>query len=111
MFSLTPKIGSKRSHSHVVDFKKTAAAALLRAPSLVPSWLPDGRLVGSEWMARNPNRADLKIGSFSINLRTGAWADFAVGDARGGDLISLRAYLDGTSQFDAARAVAEEVGA
>jgi hypothetical protein len=65
--------------------------------------------VGSEWVARNPMRADRHLGSFKINLRTGRWADFATGDA-GGDLISLRAYLDGIRQGEAARRIAREIG-
>lgn len=93
-----------------VDFRAIANAALARAPSLVTSWLPDGKRVGHEWVARNPKRADKHIGSFSVNLTTGRWADFAVADAAGGDLISLRAYLLGTSQLEAARSIASEVG-
>jgi hypothetical protein len=73
-----------------IDFDRIAAA--LNPETLVPQWLPDGKRVGSEWVARNPTRADNRPGSFSINLKTGAWADFATGD-EGGDLISLRAYL------------------
>ena len=62
-----------------------------------------------EWVARNPTRADRHAGSFSVNLVTGRWADFATGD-RGRDPISLRAYLDGSSQLAAARRLAEELG-
>ena len=42
----------------------------------------------------NPTRADRRPGSFSVNTRTGRWADFATGD-RGGDVVSLAAYLHG----------------
>jgi len=66
--------------------------------------------VGSEWVARNPTRADRHPGSFKVNLRSGRWADFATGDA-GGDLISLRAYLDGIRQGEAARRITREIGA
>ena len=50
------------------------------------------------------------MGSFSVNRSTGAWADFATGD-KGGDLVSLYAYLfhDG-DQAAAARALAEMLG-
>jgi hypothetical protein len=75
----------------------------------VPRWLPDGRRVASEWIARNPTRDDHKLGSFKINLKSGRWADFATGDA-GGDLVSLRAYLDDVRQGEAARRIAEELG-
>ena len=40
---------------------------------------------------------------------TGRWADFASGD-RGGDLISLRAFLDGSTQFEAAKVLLAELG-
>lgn len=92
-----------------IDFAAVAAAALSSAERLVPMWLPDGRRSGHEWQARNPTRSDERLGSFSVNLTTGAWADFATGD-RGGDLVSLRAYLSGCSQGDAARELAQHMG-
>ncbi len=91
------------------DFAAIAAAALSNADSLVAEWLPDGRRRGNEWVARNPTRADGKPGSFSVNLTSGKWADFATGD-RGGDLVSLRAYLDGSNQGDALKAVSADLG-
>ena len=75
-----------------IDFHAIAAAALAQAESWVREWLPDGRMAGSEWTARNPTRNDEHPGSFKINLTTGRWADFA-DNASGGDLISLYAYL------------------
>ncbi|WP_441253653.1 VapE domain-containing protein [Bradyrhizobium sp. 613_E4_N2_2] len=64
----------------------------LDAESVVPQWVPNGKRQGREWSATNPNRADRSPGSFSVNLVTGKWADFASGD-KGGDLVSLYAYL------------------
>ena len=92
-----------------IDFDQMSRAALSAAQSLVKAWLPDGRRESDEWVARNPTRADRKPGSFKVNLKTGGWADFATGDS-GGDLISLKAYLDGLSQLDAAKALAQELG-
>jgi hypothetical protein len=92
-----------------LDFRNTAQLALRSAPHLVSRWLPDGRLVGNEWVARNPGRSDRNAGSFKVNIKTGRWADFATGD-RGGDLIALLAYLRGCSQAQAARAIIAEVG-
>lgn len=92
-----------------IDFKAIAAAALARADTLVGQWLPGGKREGYEYKALNPVRGDRRPGSFSINLNTGAWADFATDDC-GGDLISLYAYLHGMEQIDAARAVAGFVG-
>jgi hypothetical protein len=54
-------------------------------------------------------RADRHAGSFKVNLRTGRWADFATGD-RGGDPVSLVAYLEGVTQGEAARLVSVMLG-
>lgn len=95
--------------SHI-DFKSVAEAALNAADRLVPQWCPDGRRDGHEWKARNPTRADRTAGSFSINLKTGLWSDFATDDAAGGDLISLYAYVFGVTQLVAAREILEQLG-
>ena len=63
----------------------------------VSSWLPDGRVSGAEYLARNPRRSDQSLGSFSIKIggtKVGVWADFSTGD-KGSNLISLYAYLLG----------------
>lgn len=83
------------------DFKGLAASLLGHATSLMHQWLPDGRLEGREWVATNPTRGDSKPGSFKVNVSNGQWADFAVGDATGGDLISLYCYLRGLSPAEA----------
>jgi hypothetical protein len=92
-----------------VDFAFIRNLAFRQCTTLVMAWLPDGRREGDEWVALNPTRPDGAKGSFKINLRTSEWADFATCD-KGGDLIALRAYLDGSSQADAAKAIAAELG-
>ena len=93
------------------DFAAVNAAALSALPALVTRWLPSGRREGREWVALNPRRVDLRLGSFRVNLQTGQWADFALmTDARGGDPVSLAAYLSGKTQADAARALAVMLG-
>ncbi len=92
-----------------IDFTRIDSAAMAVLPSLLQRWLPDGRLVGREYMARNPTRTDRRPGSFKVNVSTGKWADFATG-AKGGDVVSLAAYLSDTGQADAARALAEMLG-
>ena len=89
------------------DFAAVNAAALACLPALVMGWLPGGRREGREWVALNRLRADRHTGSFKVNLETGRWADFALSDARGGDPISLAAYLFDLSQVEAARKLAE----
>ncbi len=92
-----------------IDFGAINALALASLPTLLRRWLPDGRQVGREYVARNPRRADKRAGSFKVNTRTGRWADFATGDA-GGDVVSLAAYLSGTGQGDAAKNLAAMLG-
>jgi hypothetical protein len=92
-----------------VDFTAINAAANRALPLILMRWLPDGKRRGREFVAKNPTRSDGHAGSFSINLVSGKWSDFATGD-RGGDPISLAAYLFGLSQIDAARRVADMLG-
>lgn len=93
-----------------IDFKGLAAAALGRAEQLLEAWLPEGKRAGHEYQACNPTRGDASAGSFSININTGCWGDFATDDA-GGDLVSLYAYLFCRGdQLEAAKALAELLG-
>lgn len=93
----------------MIDYDHINSAALAALPAIVARWLPDGRREGHEWTARNPTRADRRPGSFRVNLGTGRWADFATGD-KGGDPISLAAYLFSLSQAEAARRLGEMLG-
>ncbi len=92
-----------------LDFEAINRACLANLFSLLRRWLPDGRLLGHEYTARNPTRADRRAGSFRINVNTGKWADFAT-DHKGGDVVSLAAYLSDTGQAEAARALADMLG-
>lgn len=86
----------------VINFELTKDIALNCQDVIFQHWLPDGEMRGRQYMACNPLRYDAEIGSFTINTETGWWSDFATGD-KGGDLISLVAYLGkGISQTDAA---------
>jgi len=73
----------------------------LNIKSLVERLLPHGRIEGCEYVALNPTRFDNRLGSFRINLHTGRWADFATND-KGGDIVSLYAYLRALTQHEAA---------
>lgn len=90
-----------------IDFQKVVREALERGPTLASWMLPGGRLVGQEYQALNPLRLDRNLGSFSVNLQTGRWADFAMTGVAGRDFVSLGAYLWGCGQFEAARRIAE----
>lgn len=92
-----------------IPFEAIARSALLVCESLLNSWLPGGKVQAGEYKVTNPLRADKKAGSFSINIRTGKWGDFATSDA-GLDLISLYAYLNGLDNPHAAFEVADLIG-
>ena len=76
---------------------------------LVPRLLPNGRREGHFWVALNPTRPDRSLGSFKVDLRTGAWRDYATGDG-GGDLVSLYAYVYGLKQGEALQLVEQQAG-
>ncbi|AXK40685.1 DUF927 domain-containing protein [Crenobacter cavernae] len=64
---------------------------------------------GHEIQMLNPQRSDEGFGSFSINANTGVWADFASGD-KGGDVVSLVAYVKGYGQGEACKELARLFG-
>jgi hypothetical protein len=92
-----------------LDFDKINRVALHALPVLLARWLPNGRRRGRRWYALNPLRNDHQIGSFSIDIASGRWADFATGDT-GADVINLYAYLRNLGQGDAARELARLLG-
>ena len=92
-----------------VDFDRVNRRALANAAAVVRGLLPEGRLEGHEYVARNPLRPDRRLGSFKVNVSTGRWADFATGDG-GGDLVSLAAFVSGLPQREAAIRLAESMG-
>ena len=105
--SVVAKAG--RSMNNRLDFDAINRAALPAISSILARVLPGGKRIAGEYVVRNPRRRDMKPGSFKVNLRTGRWADFATGD-KGGDPVSLVAYLAGVSQGEAARLLAQMLG-
>jgi Protein of unknown function (DUF3987) len=89
-----------------IDFGGLNEVALRNARSVLRSLIPGGTFRGPEYIARNPTRVDRNPGSFSINHISGVWKDFATEEG-GSDLISLVAYLHGTSQGEAAHALVD----
>jgi hypothetical protein len=92
-----------------LDFAAINQAALAAFPAVLNRLLPKGKAVGREIVALNPRRADRNLGSFKVNRFNGRWCDFATGD-KGGDPISLVAYLADVSQGEAARLLAQMLG-
>ena len=68
--------GDAHQRRRDLDFRNTAQLALRSAPHLVSRWLPDGRLLGNEWVARNPRRSDRNAGSFKVNNQDRALGRF-----------------------------------
>jgi len=87
-----------------IDFAGINNRLLPNAKGLLQEWLPGGRFEGNEYLAFNPTRDDSSLGSFSINWKYGSWMDGATGD-KGGDLISLYAYINKMKQGEAAKAL------
>ena len=92
-----------------INFAEINRAALAAFPAMLARILPGGKRVGPETVALNPRRADQNLGSFKVNRFNGRWCDFATGD-KGGDVVSLVAYLEGVSQGEAARRLARMLG-
>jgi hypothetical protein len=85
----------------MVYWSKLAANPLAALEQL----LPGGKVIGREYVVRNPMRADKRAGSFKIRVsgpKSGVWADFAA-NTKGRDFISLVAYLKSLSRADAVR--------
>jgi len=89
-----------------IDFAELARRLLEDADHLVPLWLKGGRKQGHEWKCGDLTGEPGD--SCSVNLRTGAWADFATGD-KGGDLVSLYAAIERLKPLEAAKRLIEEL--
>jgi putative DNA primase/helicase len=96
--------------SKKIDFDRINSVALSNFESLLMQWIPGGTKSGFEYAAKNPNRHDQHVGSFSVNIRTGVWKDFASDDG-GSDPVSLFAYLfHNNDQGAAAKDLSELLG-
>ena len=92
-----------------IDFKYVSSEALKGVERVLSYYLPGGKTKGNEYSPLNPTRADKKTGSFVINTETGVWCDFSTDD-KGGDIISLIAYIKNLSQLDAAKELSDFLG-
>ena len=93
-------MSNERAPLPPINFIALAEALLARADTLVPAWLPGGRREGHEYKCASLSGG--AGGSCSINLKTGAWGDFAT-DEKGRDLISLYAAIHGLEMGALAR--------
>lgn len=90
-----------------LDFQAVNRAVLAHAATFFPEELPGGAFRGQEYVCANINGGQGR--SFSINIKTGAWADFS-DDIKGGDTISFYAAKHGLSQGDAVKRLASQFG-
>ncbi len=91
-----------------INFKALGDALLPMADTLVRQWIPDGvQGANSEYRAGSVMGGDGD--SFSVNLTTGKWSDFASGEA-GVDLVSLYAAVMGLAPGAAAIELANDHG-
>jgi putative DNA primase/helicase len=90
-----------------IDFQQINDHALPVLETLCREWFPAGHCEGNEYkigsLSGEPGR------SLSVNLRTGAWKDFA-SDSGGSDPISLLAAIRSVSMAEAAREIAGRIG-
>lgn len=94
-------------HAGLIDFDAINAAALKQYPDLLAGWLPGGSVHGAEYQCGDATGGPGH--SFSVNIRTGVWKEFAGGPG-GSDPVSLYAHILGLSMRDAARQLAAEIG-
>lgn len=88
-----------------MDFSALSGHLLNQIRTILPSWLPGGKVRGNEYVCGSVRGE--KGDSFSVNLSTGAWADFATSNVRGGDLISLYAAINNLRQGEAFKILSE----
>lgn len=94
------------------DLAKVNRASVAALPWVLAKLLPGGAIFGRDYVFQDSRRADRQACSFRIKLfgvHAGTWADYATGD-RGRDPVSLVAYLQRSSQADAARRLAGILG-
>jgi hypothetical protein len=92
-------------HNRPIDFVAINRAASRQSHKLLAELLPGGVVRGNEYVVLNPRRKDMRPGSFSINMVTGRWGDFAIG-VNGRDFISLASYVLDLRPRQAAQVVA-----
>jgi len=86
----------KKTSFKMINSYKLNRDLLSHLPNLLPKYFPNGKLERNEYVMLNPTRQDRNLGSFRINIKTGAWGDFAIGK-KGFGIISLLIYATKSS--------------
>lgn len=89
-----------------VDFKSLGLSLLNQAANILPELLPGGSLVGDKWKCGDAYGN--KGNSFTLDIRTGKWKDFADAEAVGSDIIALYAFQQKCSMLEAAQFLREK---
>jgi hypothetical protein len=92
----------------MISFDPVNRAALAQYPQLLHDWFPAGKVKGHEFLTGDLRGSPGE--SLSINIQTGAWADFASIE-KGGDPVSLfKAVFKVPTQGAAAEQLAKQLG-
>ncbi len=91
-----------------IDFDLINKSILSSYKSIITDWIPGGNFEGDQYVVCSPFREDKNPGSFKINTSTGVYKDFNDAAVSGADPINLYAMLNGLSQGDAAKELAEK---
>jgi hypothetical protein len=91
---------AESSDMNFVDMNK---ALLERGQDFLEELLPGGTVVGNEYVCAGVDGGEGR--SFSVNLTTGLWKEFAGGDMQGRDLVALYAEVKGLAQGKALHAL------
>ncbi|SIR00293.1 VapE domain-containing protein [Pseudacidovorax sp. RU35E] len=93
-----------------INYGALGKALLPMAETLLPQWLPGGHRRGPEYVCGSV--AGGKGRSFSVNVITGKWSDFAANDKKltGGDLVGLYGAIHGLENWEAALELADQFG-
>lgn len=94
---------------YCLDFKRINEVALNNVTSVLNRFASGGRMLGCEYVLKNPTRTDKKPGSFSINTGTAVWKDFATNDS-GVGLIAFVAYVQQLTSKEAAQQLSDYLG-
>jgi hypothetical protein len=89
----------------MIDIKQIAESLIPSQETILTQICPGGTISGREYQAGAITGGPGK--SFSFNLQTGKWADFATGE-KGGDIISLYAQVNRINNAEAARILQEQ---
>lgn len=89
----------------MIDIKQIAESLRPAQENILLSICPGGNIRGKEYQASGISGGPGK--SFSFNLETGKWSDFATGE-KGGDIVSLYAQVNRINNAEAAKILQEQ---